>query len=57
MAESGRYMPSISTGNKPEWKALMLARQNPPVRQARREYLCRDCEEKKQFMRLNSHRH
>jgi hypothetical protein len=23
-----------------EWKALMLAAQNPPVRQARREYMC-----------------
>jgi hypothetical protein len=34
----------------------MLAGQNPPVRQARREYLCLHCGEKKQFMHLNSHR-
>jgi hypothetical protein len=39
-----------------KWKALMLVGQNPPVRQARREYMYRHCGEKKQFMRLNSHR-
>jgi hypothetical protein len=38
-----------------EWKALMLAAQNPPVRQARKEYMCRHCGRKKQFIRLNSH--
>jgi hypothetical protein len=39
-----------------EWKALMLAAQNPPMRQARREYICLHCGKKKQFIRLNSHR-
>jgi hypothetical protein len=38
-----------------EWKALMLAGQNLLVRQARRDYMCGHCGEKKQFMRLNSH--
>jgi hypothetical protein len=39
-----------------EWKAFMLVGQNSLVQQARREYLCLHCGEKKQFMRLNSHR-
>jgi hypothetical protein len=39
-----------------EWKALILAARNPPVRQARREYMCLHCRMKKQFIRLNSHR-
>lgn len=39
-----------------EWKALMLAGQNSPVRKARMEYIFRHCRKKKKFMCLNSHR-
>jgi hypothetical protein len=51
--DQNRYMEVYDIA---EWKALMFVAQNPPVRQARREYMCLHCGKKKQFMRLNSHR-